>query len=327
MKIDFLSLRQFSSQAIQQLVTVGVDINKNFSSYENIFSEKHIGIYFKSASTRTRTAFTVGAQKLGAKVVTYGINDLQINTGESLEDTGRVLANFLDVLVVRTNEDIRDLEALADQNSMSVINAMTRCEHPTQVIGDMVALHEALGRFENIHIAYYGEGNNTAAALAIIVSKLRNMKLTLMTPQNYSLPTNFLKECENCCVENGSYIEQRYDSSIIPANVDVVYTTRWETMGVKHADPQWREDFKCFQINQTLMKKIENSSNTQVIFMHDLPAMRGSEVTSEVLDNPNSIVFRQAYHKLTGAMAVYHWIFKNAFSDSASKNSIGCGNL
>ncbi len=310
MKQDFLTLKNLSHQDAQNLVALAIDINKNFGKYRNKFVDKTVGIYFKVPSTRTRTAFTVGAQKLGAAVIAYGPSDLQLNTGETLHDTGRVLANFLDALVVRSNEKIEDMQALASQDSMAVINAMSDFEHPSQVVGDMVAIDEALGKYQNIHIAYYGEGNNTTTALALMASKLGNIHLSLFTPKDYSLPLEFLSDCQKIAAQNNSKIEQFFDAKIIPQNVDVIYTTRWETMGVKRADPKWKDAFVPFQVNQKLLDQIIAASKNKIIFMHDLPAVRGGDTDSEVLDGKNSIAFEQAYHKLTGAMAVYNWIWR-----------------
>lgn len=309
MNRNFLSLKDLSSDSVNHLIELGIDINKDISKFENKFIRKCVGLYFKASSTRTRTAFTVGAQKLGAKVIAYGPRDLQITTGENFADTGLVLSNFLDAFVVRTNEKIDDLKQLATQNTMAVINAMTECEHPSQVIGDMVAIHEALGKLKNIHIAYYGEGNNTVAALALIVSKLSKIKLTIITPQTYGLKEAFLNKCMDIAKGVGSSIKQVHDYRYTPKDVDVVYTTRWETMGLKHSDPKWINDFKNFQVNSFLINTIKRNSKSRVIFMHDLPAVRGHEVTAEVVDGDNSIAFRQAYHKLTGSMAIYNWIW------------------
>jgi len=307
-KRDFLSIKQLSNREAHDLIKFAIKINENKLLCRNKLKNKVVGTYFKSSSTRTRTAFTLGAHKLGAAVINYGPNDLQISTGETLKDTGCILANFLDILVVRSNESLNDLKELAMQNNMCIINAMSECEHQTQVIGDMVAIHETIGRFQDIHIAYYGEGNNTAKALALLAAKLGNIKLTLHTPVNYRIPDALFTEINSFAKKTGSQIEQIHDASIIPKDVDIVYTTRWQTMGVKHKEPDWLNAFKPFQINQKLIKNIATHSTHKISFMHDLPAIRELDTSSEILDSSYSIAFRQAYHKLTGAIAVYCWV-------------------
>nr|QEO74870.1 ornithine carbamoyltransferase [uncultured bacterium] len=266
---------------------------------------KTAGIYFRGTSTRTRTAFTVGALKLGATTIAYGPNDLQLVTGESLQDTGRVLSSFLDILVIRTNAPIDEMRALASSNTMSVINAMSDNEHPTQAIGDLVTIKEALGGLSGVHILYVGEGNNSAAALALAVAMTEAMKLTIVTPAGYGLPDEVLKTVAAYAHRSGSQIVQHHDVRALPAKVDVVYTTRWETMGVPKEDPAWRDKFLPYRVTAKMMAEVSKRSRT--IFMHDLPAIRGAEVTDEVLDGPQSLAFRQAFHKMTGAMSVLKW--------------------
>ena len=266
---------------------------------------KIAGVYFRGTSTRTRTAFTVGAMKLGANVVSYGPNDLQLVTGESIQDTARVLANYLDFLVIRTNESVEEMRTLAAQSEMSVINAMSESEHPTQAVADLVTIKEARGRLHDTHILYVGEGNNSAAALALAVAMTEGMRLTLVTPEGYGLPRETHEAAGAFARRSGSSVEEHHDVRSLPAGVDVVYTTRWQTMGVPKADPEWRRKFEPFRVTPELMSRVSKPSGT--IFLHDLPAVRGAEVVDEVLDGPQSLAFRQALHKLTGAMAVLKW--------------------
>ncbi|WP_430912681.1 ornithine carbamoyltransferase [Methylobacterium sp. sgz302541] len=265
---------------------------------------KCIGVYFRRTSTRTRTSFTVGAHRLGGSVIAYGPNDLQLATGESMADTGRVLANYLDALVVRTNDGIQEMRDLAAQPTMAVVNAMSEDEHPTQAIADLSAMREALGRLEGLHVLYLGEGNNTTAALALAVAKTPRMRLTIVTPEGAGLPAQPLERARRLAAANGSAIEQHHRMDRLPEGVDVVYTTRWTTMGVPKADPNWLEHYRPYAVTETVMERV---AKADTVFMHDLPAMRGQEVTDAVLDGPRSIAFRQAYHKLTAAMAVLAW--------------------
>ena len=268
-------------------------------------ASKTIGIYFRKSSTRTRTSFTVGAMKLGASTIAYGPNDLQIVTGETVRDTARVLANYLDVLVIRTNEKLEEMRQLAAQEGMAIVNAMSDNEHPTQALADLSAILEALGRLDGVHVLYLGEGNNTAASLALAVAQVAGMRLTLVTPEGYGLPGGVLRQAKALAAENGAAIDQHHDVTRLPRGVDAVYTTRWLTMGVKRADADWVPGFRPYTVTPELMAAVSKPKGT--IFLHDLPAMRGYEVVDEVLDGPQSIAFRQAFHKMTSAMAVLAW--------------------
>ena len=266
---------------------------------------KMVGTYFRRSSTRTRTSFTVAAVKLGAGTIHYGPRDLQLYTGESVRDTARVLSGFLDVLIIRTNEAIAEMELFAEQDTMSVINAMSENEHPTQAVADLVTIREALGRIEGIHILYVGEGNNTAASLALATAQLPKMRLTVVTPEGYGLNTNILCAARDFGARHGSVVEQHHRLDNLPRNVDVVYTTRWETAGEPKAENGWRKKFEPYCVTPKMMAEVSKGQET--IFLHDLPAIRGSEVVDEVLDSPQSCAFELARHKLTSALAVLTW--------------------
>jgi ornithine carbamoyltransferase len=299
-----LSIADLETETLSRLVDDSVAVARGRWQGRKPLAEKVVGIYFKKTSTRTRTAFTVGAMKLGASVIAYGPNDLQIVTGETLQDTARTLANYLDVLVLRTNEPLAEMRALADQGDMSVVNAMSDNEHPTQALCDLAALKEALGRLEGVHMLFLGEGNNTASALALAFGLLPGMRLTLVTPPGYGLPEGDLARACEFAARTNSVIEEHHDMSALPKGVDAVYTTRWLTMGIQKTDQDWLGKFRPYTVTPQVMAAV---SKPGTIFLHDLPAMRGYEVLDEVLDGPQSIAFRQAYHKMTSAMAVLNY--------------------
>lgn len=293
-----LSLTEIGPENLAWLVNRGLEIASRGVSVPPL-SGKTIGIYFKRTSTRTRTAFTVAAIKLGATPIAYGPSDLQICTGETIADTARVLASYLDALVVRTNESIDEMRAFASQNDMAIINAMSDTEHPTQAIADLVTIKEQFGRLHDVSVLYVGEGNNTASALAFATAMTPGMRLTLLTPEGYGLPSGVLEGL------SGFAIQQHHDISSVREKFDVVYTTRWQTMGVPKPDSDWKEKFRPYSVTPEFMQRFSKDGST--VFMHDLPAVRGDDVVSEVLDGAQSIAFRQARHKLTSAMAVLEW--------------------
>lgn len=301
----FLSLSDLGSEDLAHLVNRSLEIAASDGCKSLPLANKIVGLYFRGTSTRTRTAFTVGAMRLGAGTVAYGPNDLQIVTGESVADTTRVLSEFLDALVIRTNNSIEEMRTMTGQGRMSIINAMSDNEHPTQAIADLTTLKEEFKHLDDIHVLYVGEGNNSAAALALGVSLTPGMQLTLVTPEGYGLQDNVLKMAQSFARQYGASVEEHHDINKLPRNVNAVYATRWETMGVPKSDPNWRKIFEPFRVTQKMMTEVSKPSGT--VFLHDLPAMRGSDVTDEVLDGPQSRAFRQAWHKLNSAMAVLEW--------------------
>lgn len=305
-----LSLSEVGPDNLAKLVEESLGIAAGAGNYAGTLAGKVVGIYFRGTSTRTRTAFTAGALRLGASTVAYGPKDLQVETGETYADTGRVLSSYLDALVVRTNAPVAEMRALAAQDSMAVINAMSDNEHPTQALADLVTIREALGRLHGVHVLYVGEGNNSAAALALAVAMTPGMRLTVVTPEGYGLPYEVLKGADEFARAHGAVVEQHHDVRRLPEGVDAVYATRWQTMGVPKADADWRERFRPLSVTPELMARVSKPEGT--IFLHDLPAVRGEDVADEVLDGPQSVAFRQARHKMTSAMAVLRWCLADA---------------
>jgi ornithine carbamoyltransferase len=203
---------------------------------------------------------------------------------------------------VRTAADPAELRALCHQDAMPVINAMTSDEHPTQALADLATLQVQFGRVDGLRLLYVGEGNNTAAALALAFSRFTDIELVLCTPQGYGLSTEILAVSAEQASETKSSITEVHDIAEAGSGFDVVYTTRWQTTGTSKPDPEWRNAFAPFQVNDALM-----SRQPGAVFMHDLPAHRGQEVTESVLDGPRSIAFRQAAMKMYSAMAVLEW--------------------
>jgi len=299
-----LSTATLGAETLRRLVDYGLAAADG-SLTARPLAGRTVGIYFRKTSTRTRTSFTVGAMKLGASTIAYGPNDLQVATGETIQDTARVLANYLEVLVIRTNESVAEMEELAHQDRMAIVNAMSDNEHPTQALADLTTLKEAFGRLAGLHVLYLGEGNNSAASLALAMGQLEGMRLTLVTPPGYGLPAEVVARAQALAARHGAAVEQHHDMAGLPRGVDAVYTTRWLTMGVKKADDDWLDRFRPYTITPAVMAEVSKPQGT--VFLHDLPAMRGYEVLDEVLDGPQSIAFRQAYHKMTSAMATLTW--------------------
>ncbi|MDY7092064.1 MAG: ornithine carbamoyltransferase [Acidobacteriota bacterium] len=302
---SLLSVSDLGPAGIGQLVRRSVEFASGRLDDQKPLTGRIVGIYFAGSSTRTRTSFTVASLRLGAQTIAYGPKDLQISTGETLEDSGRVLSGYLDALVVRTNGPVAEMQALSGGGRLPVINAMSAAEHPTQAIADLSTLHEHFGRLEGLHLLYVGEGNNSAAALALAFAQLPRMKCTLVTPEGYGLPAEVLAQADAYAQVSGSEVVHHHRVDQLPEAVDAVYATRWQTMGVEKADKNWKSIFRPYRVDDAMMARVSRDEGT--IFMHDLPAVRGQDVVDSVLDGPQSVAWRQAEHKLFSAMAVLEW--------------------
>jgi ornithine carbamoyltransferase len=299
-----ISIGDLTDEDLRSIVARGAEFATGTSA-PALLDGRIVGIYFAKTSTRTRTAFSSGALRLGARIITYGPGDLQTNTGETLEDTGAVLSQMLDVLVARTAADPAGLRAWTGQHRMRVVNAMTADEHPTQALADVTMLKRHFGHVENLRILYLGEGNSTAAALALALARFSGVQLELRTPPGYGLAPQTLAEATAQAGRHAAVVTERHDMADLPAPVDVIYATRWQTTGSTKKDPDWRAVFAPFQVCGDLWL-----DRPKAVFMHDLPAHRGEEVTPDVLDGPASIAFSQAGNKMYSAMAVLEWCLK-----------------
>lgn len=273
------------------------------ADHDRPLRSRTVGVLFTRTSTRTRTAFSVASVRLGGHPLAYGPGELQLGTGESLADTGRVLGSMLDVLVVRTAGPHADLVTLADAAGIPVINAMTTLEHPTQGVCDLATIAAHVG-LPGIRLLYVGEGNNTAVALANGLAAVDGAEVVSATPTGYGLPAGCLDvaRARATSAGSGAVLSEVHSLAEVPDRteaVDIVYTTRWQTTGTTKPDPSWRESFWPFRVDQALLDRWPAAK-----FMHDLPAHRGDEVTGAVLDGPRSLAWEQARMKLYSAIAV-----------------------
>lgn len=296
-----ISIDDLSTEDLRWIVQRGAQYAAGECESARPLNDAVVGLLFNKTSTRTRTAFSAGSLRLGGRLITYGPGDLQRNTGETTEDTAQVLSRMLDVLVARTAGSEEELRAYADQQRMAVVNAMSAAEHPTQALTDLTTLVGRFGRVEGVRVLYVGEGNNTASALALALSRYPDTELYLRTPQGYGVDEYYLDRAADNAKASGAHVEQHHDMADLP-QVDVVYTTRWQTTGTVKPDPDWRTSFAPFQVNREVL-----ATSPGAVFMHDLPAHRGEEVTAEVLDGPASIAFQQAENKYHSARAVLEW--------------------
>lgn len=294
-----ISLDELDPGELHRLVDRAVEFRRDPAGHDRPLDGLVAGVMFLQTSTRTRTAFSAAALRLGAGLITFGPGDLQLNTGESVEDTGRIFAAMLDLLVVRTRESSRQLAALSGDGALPVVNAMSAEEHPTQGVTDLATLRLTLGDLRGLSFLYVGEGNNSAAALAKGLRHYPGCRAVFWTPPGYGLDAELVKHSDAIAAAHGGEVRQITEAEELPAEVDVVYTTRWQTTGTVKADARWRETFRPYYVDARLLSRWPKS-----LVMHDLPAHRGEEISAGALDGERSIAWTQAAMKLSGALAV-----------------------
>ena len=307
---SIISIDDLTDRDLFDLVARGVEFGAGAAS--RALAGAVTGVYFAKPSTRTRTAFSAGALRLGSGLIAYGPGDLQLTTGETDEDTGRVLAGMLDTLVMRTAGDESVMRSYAEPGGMSVVNAMSAQEHPTQALCDLSTLQEHFGALAGLRVLYVGEGNNTASALALALMRCPGVSLDMRTPPGYGLSADFRRRAGAQAGRCGAQLRERHDMLELPAELDVIYTTRWHTTGSSKHTSDWRQVFHPFRVDTPLLAAYPGA-----VFLHDLPAHRGEEVDGAVLDGPASLAFRQAHMKMYSAMAVLEWCATGARGGSS----------
>jgi ornithine carbamoyltransferase len=298
-----ISIQDLDGALLEELIATGQRLAAGEIDFYSALAGRLVGLYFSKPSTRTRTSFFAAVERMGGSSIFYSGSDLQTTTGESLEDTGMVMGLYLDALVMRTNGSFAEMETLAASGGgMAVVNALSKSEHPTQAVADLITIRQEFGELRGRHVVYVGAWNNTAASLVLAASKLPGMRLTVATPEKFAPDAAQLEAARRNASESGASVEVTHDlGRLRPHEADVIYTVRWQSMGEEPADPDWRASFRGFEVTRDLFGTLAREG---AIFMHDLPAHRSVEVEAEVIDGAASRVRRQASNKMISAMCV-----------------------
>ncbi|WP_407382032.1 ornithine carbamoyltransferase [Methanobrevibacter sp.] len=266
---------------------------------------KTLAMIFQKSSTRTRVSFDVGMYQLGGRAIFLSSNDLQMGRGEPISDTASVLSRFVDGIMIRAIEH-DDVIELAKYSDVPVISGLTNLEHPCQALADVLTIKEHFGTFEDKKICFVGDGNNVCNSL-LLIAPLLGMDMSVACPEGYEPNEEILKIANEYAKENGTEITVSSDINVALDNVDVVYTDVWVSMGDEAEKAQREKDFTPYQVNQDLM----DLANDGAIFMHCLPAIRGQEVSAEVIDGPQSVIYDEAENRLHAQKAVLYYYLKD----------------
>ena len=266
---------------------------------------KTLAMIFQKSSTRTRVSFDVGMYQLGGRTIFLSSNDLQMGRGEPISDTAKVLSRFVDGIMIRAIEH-DDVVELARYSDVPVINGLTNLEHPCQALADMLTIKEHLGDWEGKKICFAGDGNNVCNSL-LLIAPLLGMDMSVACPKGYEPNKDILKTAQEFANENDTEIIISDDINVALDNVDVVYTDVWVSMGDEAEAKQREIDLAPFQVNSDLM----SIANDGAIFMHCLPAVRGQEVTGEVIDGPQSVIYDEAENRVHAQKAVLYYYLKD----------------
>ena len=299
---SFLTLKDFTAEEIEYFVDLAMDLKakKKAGIFEKHLENKNVALIFEKPSTRTRCSFTVGAVDEGAHPEYLSKNDIQLGHKETVEDTARVLGRMFDGIEFRGfSQDT--VEKLAKYSGVPVWNGLTDEDHPTQVLADFLTIKEKFGYLKGIKFVYCGDGrNNMANALMIGASKM-GMDFVIAAPKSLFPEESLVAVCNEYAKESGASISIIEDAKEAVKDADVIYTDVWVSMGEEEKAAERIALLSPYQINEKVMKNTKKSST---IFMHCLPAVRGKEVTEEVLEGQQSVVFDEAENRLHTIKAV-----------------------
>jgi ornithine carbamoyltransferase len=291
---SLIEINHLSLEEINQIFDLSRTLKEKQNSGEphKLLEGKTLGMIFSKPSTRTRISFEAGIYQLGGIGMYFNQNDLQLKKSESVSDTAKVLSRYLSGIMIRTF-DHQDVIDLARYGSIPVINGLTDLHHPCQVLTDLFTVLEKRRTLKGLKLVYIGDGNNMAHSLLHGCSKV-GMDITIASPSGY-MPLKEIVEESNV---NAKYMGSKIDITEDPVkavnNADIIYTDVWASMGQENEAAERRKKFIKYQVNNTLVKNAKDD----YIFMHCLPAHRGDEVTDEICDSPNSVIFDEAENRL-----------------------------
>ncbi|MBE7043325.1 MAG: ornithine carbamoyltransferase [Ruminococcaceae bacterium] len=295
-----LSIHDITTDEAQQILSVAQDLKSKQKKGipHPILKNKTLGMIFSKSSTRTRVSFEVGMYQLGGHALFLSSNDIQLGRGETIYDTANVLSRYLDGIMIRTFKQ-SDVEDLAKFGSIPIINGLTDLLHPCQALTDMLTITEHKGKLEGLKLAYLGDGNNMTHSLLYAGAKL-GVNVSVATPKGFECDDEVIANAKEDAKKTGAVIDISYDPVQAIKDADAVYTDTWLSMGQEGSKEERLNVFKDYQVNKELMGHAKDDA----IFLHCLPAYRGYEVTEDVIDGPQSVIFDEAENRLHTQKAI-----------------------
>lgn len=296
----FLALSDLAPSKITELLELGFELKQQWEMGGNspLLYGKTLAMTFQKPSLRTRVSFEVGMYHLGGRAITLSPDDIKMGGREEVPDIARVLSGYVDGIMARTYSH-NVLETLAAYASVPVINGLSDYNHPAQALTDLFTIQEHFGRLEGLKLAYVGDGNNVARSL-LIGSAKTGMHVTIAAPDGYQLLDEDLQNALSSRIDAQQEIQFVTDPREAVDSADVVYTDVWTSMGQETESAERLRIFPPYQINRELMAYAKPTT----IVLHCLPAHRGEEITTEIADGENSLIFIQAENRLHAQKAV-----------------------
>ena len=298
---DFLTILDVSNGDVESLVKKASTIKNEATP--PVLSGKTAALLFEKPSLRTRVSFEVGIKQMGGTCIFLAGSEVGLGTREPESDVAKVLDRLVDVIVARVFSH-SSLEKLSENTILPIVNALSDRAHPCQAIGDCLTIYENKGHLKGLKVCFVGDGNNIAGSLALACS-LAGMDFTISSPEKYRLQPDIWALATDISSKNGTNLLWTPDPSQAVENADVVYTDVWVSMGDEDEKEDRLNTFSSYQVNEELVSKAKKD----FIFMHDMPAHRGEEISQNMLDHNNSVVYQQAENRLHAQKSILADLF------------------
>ena len=298
---DLLSIHDLSTDEVYEILDLAarLKIMQKAGVEHKLLAGKTLGMIFEKSSTRTRVSFEVGIFQLGGTGLFLSSKDLQLGRGEPIKDTARVLARYLDGIMIRTFEQAK-VEELAKYADIPVINGLTDLLHPCQVLTDLLTIREHKGKnFRALKMAYVGDGNNMTNSYLYGAAKV-GMTLNVATPENYRPNQKVFENALSDAEETGAKLSWMQDPAEAVRDADIIATDTWASMGQESEHDERKKIFAPYQVN----KKLLSGASKNAIVLHCLPAYRGEEITDDVLEDNAHVIFDEAENRLHTQKAI-----------------------
>lgn len=302
---DLLSIDDLSARQIRAILERAKDIKAHPAKYRKALPGKFMALIFEKPSLRTRTTFTVGISQLGGDALTLTPADINLGKRESVYDVAKNLERMVDGIMIRTFAQ-EVCTSMASYASIPVINGLTDLEHPCQALADFFTIGEIKKNLKKLKLCYVGDGNNVTHSLMLTAAKL-GATLHVATPEGYRPTAAVLARAEALAQETGGTIRWSVDPKEAVRDADMVYTDTWTSMGQEEEADVRRRVFAPYQVNRALF----SLARPDALFMHCLPAHRNEEVTDEIIDSRNSVVFQEAENRLHVQKAIMYELLRD----------------